>query len=355
MFLEEFEKQVLKIEQIVDKPLVTRLMDAVLSEDALRNLEIKPNKKYLGPIGEGTMGEIYGPRGIGKTFLRDAISLCLTRNLDLGPLKCENPASVLIVDGEMSLHLLKERQSLSQNLGKPLKPLDIIANEQIYQAGSPVINLIDITWRDAFIELIKTMDDRWDVIIFDNLSSFLPGVKENDSEAWGPINGFFLQLRWLGKAVIFVHHAGKSGDQRGTSCREDQLDFVLKLTPAARHNPEAGCRFDATFTKARSLVGAEAAPFTFAISDHPKGGLMWSVTNQRESRKETIIALLGNGISQKSISEILDVDKGYVSRTKTAAIEKKLLNDSGAGFTAQGMLKYGDVNIDEFTGCPRGS
>lgn len=337
--------------QTTSKTLLDCLIGSILSEDALKNLKIKPIKKYLGPICEGTLGEIFGPRGIGKTFLRDAISLCLTRKLDMGPFKCENPAGVLIVDGEMSLNLLKERQaSLSQNVCEPLKTLDIISNEHLYRAGSPIINLADESWRNAFIELIKTTGGRCDVIIFDNLSSFLPGVKENDQDAWGPINGFLLQLRWMGKAVIFIHHAGKSGDQRDTSGREDQLDFVLKLTLPAGYDPEEGCRFDATFTKSRSLTGPEVAPFTFEITTHPHGGLTWTVTNQRESRKQMIIALLGNGTTQKDVADITGVGKSYVSQVRKQAINQGLLNANGTSFTTAGLLKYGDIDIDKFTG-----
>ena len=326
------------------------LVGSVLSESALKALEVQPLIKYLGPICEGALGEIYGPRGIGKTFFRDALSLSLTRKLDMGALKCEAAAGVLIVDGEMSLNLLKERQALSQNIGEPLKPLDIISNEYLYRSGKPVINLADKLWRDAFIKLIESGGDRWDVIIFDNLSSFLPGVKENDQDAWGPINGFLLQLRWMGKAVIFVHHAGKSGDQRGTSSREDQLDFVLKLTHPAGYDPEDGCRFDATFTKSRSLIGHEAASFTFEITTHPNGGLIWIVTNQRESKKGTITALLGNGISQKEVSDIMGVGKSYVSQIRKQAIADKLLEASGTSFTPAGMLKYGDIDVKRFIG-----
>jgi hypothetical protein len=345
----EFEEQVRAADgQITTSSLYDCLAGSILSEGALKHLEVKPNKKFLGPIHDGTMAEIYGPRGIGKTWLREAIAYCLTRKLDLGPFKSDEPAGVLIVDGEMSLTLLKDRQALSENIPAAIKPLDIISNEYLYCGGNPVINLSDPLCRDAFIELIKKTNSRWDVIIFDNLSSFLPGIKENDQEAWAPINGFFLQLKWMGKAVIFIHHAGKSGDQRGTSGREDQLDFVLKLTLPAGHDPADGCKFDATLTKSRSLTGAEAAPFTFEITEHENGGLTWAVTNQRESRKETIIALLGNGVSQKTISDLMGVDKAYISRTRTTAIKNKILTDSGASFTAIGSLKYSGVDIEKY-------
>lgn len=347
--INEFEEQVRAADgQITTSNLYNCLADSILSEGALKNLELKPIKKYLGPICESTIGEIFGPRGIGKTWLRDAIAYCLTRKLNLGHFISGEPAGVLIVDGEMSLNLLKDRRILSEHLPATIKPLDIISNEYLYCSGNPVINLSDPLWRDAFIKLIKETSSRWDVIIFDNLSSFLPRTKENDQEAWVPINGFFLQLKWMGKAVIFIHHAGKSGDQRGTSGREDQLDFVLKLTLPAGHDLADGCKFDATLTKSRSLTGVEAAPFTFEIVEHENGGLTWAVTNQRESRKEIIIALLGNGVSQKSISDLMKVDKAYVCRTRTAAIKQKLLNDSGTGFTTIGSLKYGRFDVEKY-------
>jgi hypothetical protein len=352
-YLKVAEQQVREADgQTTAKAPLDCLIRGILSEDNLKNLTIKPVKKYLGPICEGTLGEIFGPRGIGKTFLRDAMSFCLTRQLDMGPLKCERSAGVLIVDGEMPLNLLKERRQLSQNIPAGLKALDLISNEHLYRAGSSVINLAKEAWRDAFLNLIEINSNRWDVIIFDNLSSLLPGIKENDQDAWGPINIFLLQLRWMGKAVIFIHHAGKNGEQRGTSGREDQLDFVFKLTIPAGHNPEDGCRFDATLTKSRSLTGSEAAPFTFEINKDPNGGLTWAVTNQRESRKELIIVLSGNGFSPKSICKILEVDKAYVSRVRTAAIQQKLLDNQGTTFTTQGRLEYGAVDVERFTRCP---
>lgn len=349
--MNDFEKQVRETDgQAPEKTKLDCLQESILSENDLRNIEIKIPKKFLGPIYEGSMGEIFGWRGIGKTFWRDTSSLCLTRQMDLGPFKCENAAGVLIVDAEMPLHLLKRRhEDLSRNVGPAIKDLDFIANERLYKSGSSPINLSDPTWRDSILELIATEKDRWDVIILDNLSSLLPGIKENDQDAWGPINQFLLQIRWMGKAVIFVHHAGKNGEQRGTSSREDQLDFVLKLTLPPGHNPEEGCRFNATLTKSRSLTGSEAQPFSFAIVSHPQGGLTWTITGQQEQKKNTIIALLGNGVVQKDVADIMSVGKSYVSQVRTSAIQQGLLDAKGTGFTPSGKLKYGVINVDNYT------
>ncbi len=350
--LNAFEEQVREAAgQVPEKSHLDYLRLALMNESDLQSVEIASPKKYLGPISAGAIGEIYGLRGIGKSFLTNVTSICLTRQISLGPFKCENPAGVLIIDAEMPLHLLKSRhKELSQNVGPALKPLDFIVNEHLYKSGSSPINLSDNSWRESLLELIKSEKDRWDVIILDNLSSLLPNIRENDKDAWGPINQFILQLRWMGKSVIFVHHAGKNGDQRGTSGREDQLDYVLKLTLPAGHDPKEGCRFDATLTKSRSLTGTEAAPFTFGIIPHPNGGLTWTISSQQESRKETIIALLGNGSAQGAVAEMMGINKGYVSRIRKQAIDQGMLSQKGTEFTPAGVLKYGDIDIEKYTG-----
>jgi len=323
------------------------LRRGILVEGELETLDLPPVRKFLGPIQEGTLGEIYGPRGLGKTWFRDALSLCLTRGVDFGPLKAGIPAGVLILDGEMPLHLLRERRSLAEHVGEPLRPLDVISNEYLFRLGGAVPALCDEGWRQAILEMVLRAGDRWDIIFIDNLSSYLPGVRENDSEAWGPINNFLLQLRWMGKSLIFIHHAGKSGDQRGTSSREDQLDFVWKLSPTPGHNPEDGCNLEATLTKSRSLTGAEAAPFTFAITPHPEGGLTWATSGVKEHRRELIITLLGNGLKQSEAAAAAGMSKGYVSKIKAAAIRDGILEADGKTFTSAGRLQYGGIGIDK--------
>jgi len=67
-----------------------------------------------------------------------------------------------------------------------------------------------------------------------------------------------LTLRRRGIAVLLVHHAGKGGDQRGTSKREDLLDVVIRLSRPTDYDPKQGARFEMTFTKARNLHGTDA-------------------------------------------------------------------------------------------------
>ena len=73
--------------------------------------------------------------------------------------------------------------------------------------------------------------------------------------------------------MLYVHHAGKGGDQRGTSRREDVLDTVIQLKRPEDYFASEGARFIATFTKARGLFGADAAPIDARLN--PNGRWTW--------------------------------------------------------------------------------
>ena len=63
----------------------------------------------------------------------------------------------------------------------------------------------------------------------DSLSTLCRSGVENESESWLPVQEWALRLRRNGVSVLFVHHAGKSGKQRGTSRREDVLDTIFHV------------------------------------------------------------------------------------------------------------------------------
>ena len=74
-------------------------------------------------------------------------------------------------------------------------------------------------------------------LIVDNLSSLTAVIRDNDAESWGPIQEWLLKLRRRGISVLIVHHAGKDGQQRGTSRREDVLDTSISLRRSADYSP----------------------------------------------------------------------------------------------------------------------
>src|SRR5205085_3470305 len=71
-----------------------------------------------------------------------------------------------------------------------------------------------------------------DVVIVDSLTAAF-ATDTNDPEANNRMNAFLRKLRFEGYCVIYVHHAGKGGLQRGRSDVEDHADLVMKLSPMA--------------------------------------------------------------------------------------------------------------------------
>jgi len=60
---------------------------------------------------------------------------------------------------------------------------------------------------------------------------------QNDAESRVPVAEWALELRRQGKAVLFVAHAGKSKQQRGTSKKDDVMDVVIKLGHTQDYQP----------------------------------------------------------------------------------------------------------------------
>jgi hypothetical protein len=57
-------------------------------------------------------------------------------------------------------------------------------------------------------------------------------MRENEADSWELVNNWLLDLRRRKIAVVIIHHAGRSGEMRGTSKREDNVFLIcsgLKL------------------------------------------------------------------------------------------------------------------------------
>lgn len=334
---------------VKEKGLTEALCRTVLSVPEFLARKFDPRPHYLRPwLRAGALAMIYAARGVGKSFLCIMIALSVTRQLEIGNWQPGKPASVLYLDGEMAAEEFQDRlHLLSAGLSEELAPLHIISAEEMQRQGWPVPNLADSKWREALYAFLKG-SDIYRVLILDNIASLAPGLDENDKSAWDEINQFLLSLRWLGLAVLLVHHAGKSGDQRGTSGREDNLDVVIRLSRPAGYRSEDGARFDVELTKARGVFGDSAKPFSIQLTTKSDGGLTWCAESAGAQTKHLIIALLGNGISQKDIPGLLGISKAWVSRTKSQAISDGYLNKEG--FTDAGQVKYGGISIDRIVG-----
>ena len=273
----------------------TIFVKEAISLDDFVAQKIAAPEMMLDPwLSDGSLNMLYAKRGTAKTWICLISAIALTRKahkwIDVGNWKATRPAGVLYLDGEMPQYYLQNRineiiSSLNrkqQGEQNPDSPLTIVSNSSIAEnfRGSQM-RLTESYWRDTIYNYISK-DDRYNLLILDNLASLTPGLDENKKEDWDPINQWILALRHLGVAVLFVHHAGKSGLQRGTSSREDALDNIIQLKKtrvkeisSKSYNPEA-TYIDIIFDKARNSNPQLVNPFILEIvSTHRGRDIQW--------------------------------------------------------------------------------
>jgi putative DNA primase/helicase len=168
-----------------------------------------------------------------------------------------------------------------------------------------------------------------DLIIIDNLSCLFQEGSENEADSWKPTQTWALAQRRRGKSIIFVHHAGKGGLQRGTSKKEDVLDTVIILEQPSDYNAEQGARFEVHFKKSRNFFGEDAKPFQAQLI--PKEGdrpSYWDIKDiSFDPQVEEIANLFNQGLTFEQIKQKTGLSKNKIEYRKKKARELGLLKD----------------------------
>jgi putative DNA primase/helicase len=114
-----------------------------------------------------------------------------------------------------------------------------------------------------------------DLIIIDNISCLFRSGVENDAESWQSAQDWALELRRRGKSILFIHHAGKGGQQRGSSKKEDTLDTVICLKHPPNYRADQGAQFEVVFEKTRHFLGDDAVSFLAELRQTEDGLWDW--------------------------------------------------------------------------------
>jgi len=291
--------------------------------DALDFMAMKfpPRENIFSPwLPRQGLTMVYAPRGIGKTHVSLGIGYAVTSAGSFLGWHAETPRNVLFIDGEMPAVVLQERiaRIAASNDKEPAAKFRIYTPDM---QPSGMINLscpIDQAELEPFLEGI-------DLIILDNLSTLCRSGRENEGEAWLPVQQWALQQRAAGRSVLFIHHAGKNGEQRGSSRREDVLDTVISLKRPGDYTPDLGACFEVHFEKARGLFGDDTKPFEARLMTAADDTQTWAMQPLENSTAEKVAALLNEGIPQSEIPELLHMTRGAISKAKKKAAEMGIL------------------------------
>jgi putative DNA primase/helicase len=178
----------------------------------LHDLHLTPRRKLLGDwFCEGDLGFIFAFRGVGKTWLALAIAQALSTGGKLGDWQAHEPVRVLYIDGEMPPDLMRGR---CKGLEATNANLHFLNHEILFDRAGRVLNIANPVLQEAITMRCVTSGVK--VLILDNLSTLASGMKENEADSWELVNNWLLDLRRRKIAVVIVHHAGRSGEMRGT-------------------------------------------------------------------------------------------------------------------------------------------
>lgn len=297
-------------------------LKAISMEEFL--LSTLPERDYLlhPVIPEQGIVMLVAKRGIGKTFTALHISLSVAGGLSLFNWHAPKARRVLYVDGEMPAISMQEcLAALATGMAAPPHAMQNFSIITPDMQSRPMPDLATTYGQQALEPFLAGVD----LLVLDNLATLCRTGKENESQSWTPMQTWLLDLRRRGMAVLLVHHAGKSGDQRGTSAREDIMDTVISLRRPTTYSVAEGARFEVHLTKARGIVGEDAMPFEVHLRSEGNQ-LIWDVNELVNVQAEQLKQLLAEGFSIRDCADEMGVSKSVVHRLK-----KKLEEGGDAG------------------------
>ena len=301
------EQEVIRyLDEINERPPIN-----VLTAEKFLSMELPERELLMSPwLPAQGLVMVYAPRGIGKTFFALSVAYAIASGGEFLLWKAAKARKVLYIDGEMPANVMQERiRSIIDSAPKDADgdSLKIITPDLQGYEGIP-----SLSTSIGQLEIEKHLENV-SLVIIDNISTLCRGGIENDAESWLPVQQWALKLRAKGISVLFVHHAGKGGQQRGTSRREDVLDTVINLKRPNDYSPEKGAAFEVHFEKSRGFTGEDAEPLEVELLQN-ENKLFWDWKKLEDSTYERVIELYQDGLKPAEIARELEKNRSTVSR-----------------------------------------
>lgn len=303
-------------------PIIALEIGELLSRD------FPPMESLLSPwLRKQHLVMVHAKRGVGKTHFALALAYAVAGGGRFLNWKAEKPRKVLYIDGEMPGAALKERlkrlvESAEEACEPPEGFLRLITPDV---QPLPLPDLSTREGQDAFAPLLGDAE----LIVIDNLSTLARTGPENEGESWLPVAEWALERRREGRAVLFIHHSGKNGLQRGSSRREDLLDVVINLRHPTDYSPEHGAKFLVKFEKSRGLYGEDVREIEVALAEGATGAQIWTWREAEGATQERVVELAKLEMTGTEIAVELGVNKSTVSRALRKAREDGRLPTKG--------------------------
>jgi AAA domain-containing protein len=310
------------------------LKESVITAAELRDLRLRPRKNLLGEwFCEGDCGFIFASRGVGKTWFATAIARALSTGEKLGDWEAHELVKILYVDGEMPADLMRSR---CEGLDAISENFLFLNHEILFARTGKVMNIANREIQEAITQ--RVVSSGASVVFLDNLSTLASGMRENEADSWELVNPWLLDLRRRKIAVVIVHHAGRSGEMRGTSRREDNVFWIIALDDAKKNEDDRrGARFTSRFTKPSRNTQEEVSAYEWHfVTDEPTGVV--SIGCELAQTMDVFLGLIEDGVTEcGQIAQEMKTSPATVSRLAKKAIDAgKIIKRSREYFLAEG-------------------
>jgi hypothetical protein len=265
--------------------------------------DLPPRGDILPPwLASDTTALLYGPPGIGKSFLALGIAWAVASGTSFLGWQASQPRRVLYVDGEMGAAELRARLAL---FGPLPDTLSILAHDR------PGGMRLDLGDEDGIVRLMSAWNDP-ELLVLDTLSSL---TRLGTPEHRDGLHAFLLHLKQRHRAVLMVDHANR------TARRASAADIVMALRRPLGSATGGNARFEMHFEKTRQRT--TQMPVVAELQTvNGAGTWRWDAM---ENRVEQLAVLVGRGLSRRDVCETLGVERSWFFRLKAEARARGLL------------------------------
>lgn len=172
----------------------------------------------------GGLSVLYGPSGVGKSFLALDWSLCVAGEMAwYGRASTGGWVVYIAAEGVAGLHPRVDAWQTARSVSD-IEPIRFVPE---------AVNLLDKQQLDRARRTLEQLDQPAALVVVDTMARTMLGGDENSARDVGLlIDGVDTLRADSGAAALIVHHTGKSGDEeRGSSALRGAADMMHALKP----------------------------------------------------------------------------------------------------------------------------
>jgi hypothetical protein len=251
-----------------------------------------------------SLNQIFAWRGMGKTNVTLGLMGAMAKGEPFLNWKATRPARVLYVEGELPAYQMQER--VRQLIGKTNGNLRIVTLDK--QTGHEIPSLAGAFGQQLLEESIGDSE----VLVLDSISTLF-NIATNDEENWLSIQNWMKKLRSKGLCILFLHHAGKSGLQRGSSKSEDLLDISIKLSHPKDYKVTDGLRLVLEFDKTRGVCMLDGAAIEVQMQLE-KDSAIWTYCLAEDAQYRAAKQMFEAGSTVRDVAKEFNVSHGLAGK-----------------------------------------